>query len=296
MSEDPNKSQAPELPKNLHYRLTNEEWIQAVRSLTPSQRDILYYLRTLDPFGDRALDIGVREIAKILGYNPGTVSRALKALDNEGYIELDLLRVRVRIKSRKSVVSEQQCCVETTVLFQDNTHDPETTPTIATQHPRSPRNTQPPEPAPGIASRSPHTIHTNQTNKTLSEAQQKREILEGDPDFRAWLHRKALQLPNPPQLIEQWVAKQAKLETNQRDYLKSEGSAKDKGVPQQQPDRFQIESSCIAANDQGDRPFILGKLQQLWQSGWHDLVEDLCSIYPGWGIIHTNGGIIEGTP
>ncbi len=55
----------------------------------------------------------------------------------------------------------------------------------------------------------------------------------------------------------------------------------------------QIESSCIAAHDQGDRPFILAKLSHLWQHGWHDLIEDLCQIYPTWGIAATNGGVLE---
>jgi hypothetical protein len=128
---------------NLHYRLTNDEWVQAVQDLKPAQRDVLYYLRTLDPFGDRSVDIGVREIARTLGYDASTVSRALKVLDQKGYIDLELLQVRVKVKAcgkvlfpDNTVVSTQQNGPEVCgkVLFPDNT-------VVSTQQSRSSGNT-----------------------------------------------------------------------------------------------------------------------------------------------------------
>jgi DNA-binding transcriptional ArsR family regulator len=62
---------------SLYYQLTSEEWLRACKELQPSEKDVLYYLRTLDPFGERDLDIGVREMARALGMSPSTVSRAL---------------------------------------------------------------------------------------------------------------------------------------------------------------------------------------------------------------------------
>lgn len=70
----------------LYYPLTCSEWLDAVRRLRPAERDVLYYLRTIDPFG-KGIDIGVREIAGVLGYNPGTVSKALKVLHDREYID-----------------------------------------------------------------------------------------------------------------------------------------------------------------------------------------------------------------
>lgn len=87
----------------LHYRLTSEEWIRACRELKPSEKDVLYYLRTLDPFGERDLDIGVREIARELGMNPSTVSRALKELDAKKWIDLEITSARVKLHSQKPV-------------------------------------------------------------------------------------------------------------------------------------------------------------------------------------------------
>ena len=74
----------------LHYRLTSEEWLRACRELKPSEKDVLYYLRTLDPFGDRAIEIKVREMSRGLGVSPSTVSRALKSLDAKGWIDLEI--------------------------------------------------------------------------------------------------------------------------------------------------------------------------------------------------------------
>jgi uncharacterized membrane protein len=126
-------------PSEKYYRLTNEEWLRVVKDLKPAERDVLYYIRTLDPFGTQELELGVREMADTLGCNPGTVSRALKVLDQKGYIELDLVTIRVRIKNCNEVLS-----TDNTVAHRqhsrsvDNTRDLQTTPVICRQHPRSP--------------------------------------------------------------------------------------------------------------------------------------------------------------
>lgn len=78
----PPQTQTPEL----YYPLTRSEWLQAVRCLKPAERDVLYYLRTMDPRGE-GLNIGVRDIAALLGYSPGTVSKALKVLHDKEYID-----------------------------------------------------------------------------------------------------------------------------------------------------------------------------------------------------------------
>ncbi|MEO0375310.1 MAG: MarR family transcriptional regulator [Cyanobacteria bacterium P01_A01_bin.17] len=88
---------------NLHYRLTSEEWLRACRELRPSEKDILYYLRTLDPFGDNPIDIKVREMARELDVSPSTVSRALKALDAKGWIDLEIMSARVKLHTSNSV-------------------------------------------------------------------------------------------------------------------------------------------------------------------------------------------------
>jgi hypothetical protein len=77
---------------------------RACRELTPAQRDVLYFVRTLDPYGD-GLDISIAEIARQLSTDKrtvhrSTVSRALKELDAKGFIDMELLMVKLNIKAK----------------------------------------------------------------------------------------------------------------------------------------------------------------------------------------------------
>ncbi|MGB7315477.1 MAG: helix-turn-helix domain-containing protein [Nodosilinea sp.] len=93
-------------PTLLHYRLTSEEWRRACHELKPSEKDVLYYLRTLDPFGERDLDIGVREMARTLKLSPSTVSRALKELDRKKWIDMEITSARVKLHSQQATCGE----------------------------------------------------------------------------------------------------------------------------------------------------------------------------------------------
>lgn len=163
---------------SIFYQLTNEEWIQAVHELKPRERDVLYYIRTLDPFGDRQIEIGVRDVSRILGCDPATVSRALKVLDQRGYIDLELINVQVNVLSTYNTLSPHNSVVSRSrSLSPHNSDDRHTTPTIATQRSQSEPPTQP-------DFQNPHTIQTNQTLKTLSVEPdfEERETLEVDEE------------------------------------------------------------------------------------------------------------------
>ena len=94
-------------PKSVrHYRLTCDEWLQACTELKPAEMKVLYYLRTLDPWGDKNLDISVTDIADRLKCNKGTVSRALKALDTSGWIELEINSATVKLHTKNSTSNQ----------------------------------------------------------------------------------------------------------------------------------------------------------------------------------------------
>lgn len=116
----------------LHYRLTSEEWATVWDTLKPAEIRILFHLRLLDPFGDRNLDIGVRELARTLNIDHSTVSRALKTLEAQGYIDLELLKVNVRIHSKTLAVV------------------PEDNGGVSSHHLRSPRTTVDQQPPPQL--------------------------------------------------------------------------------------------------------------------------------------------------
>jgi uncharacterized membrane protein len=86
------------------YPLQYDEWLQACRELKPSERDVLYLVRCIDPY-DRGMRISAAEIARRLStpdrvIHRQTVSRALKELDRKGYIDLELIEVKINISSK----------------------------------------------------------------------------------------------------------------------------------------------------------------------------------------------------
>jgi hypothetical protein len=86
------------------YPLQHQEWLRACQELKPSERDVLYYLRTFDPY-DNGIKINCAEVARQLStkdktVHRQTVSRALKALDSKGFIDLELIQVEVKVNPK----------------------------------------------------------------------------------------------------------------------------------------------------------------------------------------------------
>ncbi|WP_009631032.1 MarR family transcriptional regulator [Synechocystis sp. PCC 7509] len=87
---------SPNKTKVKFYALRTGEHLRACKELTPAQRDIYYYLMTLDPDGN-GMDINSKEIAEQLGLSKFTVCKSLKALDQLGWIELEKITNTIRI-------------------------------------------------------------------------------------------------------------------------------------------------------------------------------------------------------
>jgi hypothetical protein len=72
------------------YPLQHQEWVRACQELTFSQQQVLYYIRTLDPYGN-GVRVTAAEIARSLSteskvVHRSTVGRALKVLCELGYL------------------------------------------------------------------------------------------------------------------------------------------------------------------------------------------------------------------
>jgi DNA-binding MarR family transcriptional regulator len=72
------------------YPLQHEEWLRACQELKPAQKDVLYYIRTLDPY-NQGIEINCANIARSLSTSERavhrqTVSHALKELVAKGYL------------------------------------------------------------------------------------------------------------------------------------------------------------------------------------------------------------------
>ncbi|WP_242048708.1 MULTISPECIES: MarR family transcriptional regulator [Nostocaceae] len=185
------------------YPLQHEEWLRACRELTPAQRDVLYYLRTLDPYSS-GLEVSPAKIAKDLStpdklVHRSTVGRALKVLDEKGFIDMELLKVKVNILTKGlHCCDEATSCDEATLLPTDNLGDHDATSAIATQQARSLRNKHEPEPSPDKDSTNPK-IYKNYLDFIDSLSEEERE------EFLKFGENKAAQLPHPPTLPRRWV-------------------------------------------------------------------------------------------
>ncbi|HEY9748566.1 MAG TPA: helix-turn-helix domain-containing protein [Allocoleopsis sp.] len=196
------------------YPLQHDEWVRACQELTPAQRDVLYFIRTLDPY-NMGLDITAAEIARQLStpnriVHRQTVSRALKELDRLGFIDLELISISIKVLP-KGVHCQQVRANETPVVPGDTSGCDETpvvpgdtsgcdeTPVGAMRHQaRSLRTKRKPEASPDKDSNS---LRSNKIYKDFidSLSQDQRE------KFLEFGLKKARELPKPPTLPQKWV-------------------------------------------------------------------------------------------
>ncbi len=220
------------------YPLQHDEWLRACRELTPAQRDVLYFVRTLDPYGD-GLDISIAEIARQLSTDKrtvhrSTVSRALKELDANGFIDMELLMVKLNIKAKGIHCWDSEACTlpfenasgvqdaslratqgasetsvlptdnkrdhDATVLPTDNKRDHDATSVITTQQARSLRNKREPQASPNKNSNSLRLIKTYKDYIDSLSRNQREKFME-------FGLRKAEELPKPPALPKKWIAR-----------------------------------------------------------------------------------------
>jgi DNA-binding MarR family transcriptional regulator len=143
----------------LHLRLTHTDWVECFTELNKAELGVLFYIRTLDPYGDRELDVRSEVVAEVLGLHRSSVSRALKTLANKNLINLEITSAKVTSKARS---------LKTTALCTDaqsERTDAQSERTDA-QSERTDAQSATPKALPDKAPDSPQTI---QTLKTLSQ-------------------------------------------------------------------------------------------------------------------------------
>ena len=311
----------------LHYPLTNAEWLNAVTELKPAELIVLYHLRTMTPFGDRLVNLGVREMARVLKMNPGTVSRALKRLDVLEYIDLELTQVNVRILSKGVLSTDNSVVSGSEVLSTDNNDDLQTTLAIATQHLNDHSDLKP---AQGKDSRIGE--FTNNKHKDFRKTTTNPPT---DPVVRDEQGKigKLLEMvesvgvkPNKTiqKVLEQAIATygsnverrvelalEAVKEQQQQGSITNigglvvnavrRGYTPNNDVPQPKstrlpapptpPDPIYTSQVIDQALWADDRLWALERLQQLWNEGWHEEIRELCKIRRDWSFRVGAGGV-----
>ncbi|MEL7476935.1 MAG: hypothetical protein AAGJ55_12020, partial [Cyanobacteria bacterium J06555_12] len=166
---------------------------------------------------------GVREIATDLECSPGTVSKALKVLDQKNWIDLEITAAKVKLRTDKSdselvEVSGSQYMFPTgnSVLSRkqlfptDNDRFPQETTVSYRKQLEAEMHT---EQGVQIALNS-----LNDLDSLNREKEPQKSTFEIEPDYRDWLLAKASRLPDPPALRELWLEKQSVNPANLREY------------------------------------------------------------------------------
>ncbi len=185
---------------SLFYQLTHSEWLKTVKDLTGAEIKVLYYIRSLDPFGNCKHEYSVTQMASDLGLSKGAVSKALKKLEQVDEIDIELVRVKIQIKP--SCNSDEPLPEENSVSYKKqefpigNLDLPEETSVSHRKHEFLVGNIQSPE-SPVDKDSSPSKIYIDFI-KTLSEAER--------ANFLNFCLEKTKNLQQEVNDIEAWLA------------------------------------------------------------------------------------------
>ncbi|MFM6065048.1 MAG: MarR family transcriptional regulator [Microcystis panniformis] len=191
------------------YALKPEEWLEVTKELRYAEVRVLYYLRTIDPFGGRDLRVKVTDVATATGLQKGTVSKALKVLSDKGYIDLEITEALVKLQTfpkGDGVSRDGEGFPTGNTVFCDAGEFPtvpsgflQETPSHCGKHPRTVGNDPVLEPSQGKESSTSKIIKTYlDFKKTLSEDERAR--------FFYFVRKETGKLPHPIIDIEAWLA------------------------------------------------------------------------------------------
>ncbi|PSB00836.1 helix-turn-helix domain-containing protein [Merismopedia glauca] len=181
------------------YPLQNAEWVELSQKLNHSELRVLYYLRTLDPFGDKFREASTKALAQSLQISQRTVQRAVLKLAQLELIDLEITTFNFKIRTQHATVmslSDTDVATETVVSPESQPCRSDDT-QVAGMSPASPSK---PENITGKESYTSKTINTySDLIHTLSEEEREK--------FERFCERKSEGYPNPVVLIESWIEK-----------------------------------------------------------------------------------------
>ena len=222
------------------YPLKSSEWIDSITQLTHSELKILYYVRSLDPYNN-GIDLSASQIARDLSTDKNkmhrsTVGRALKSLDRKGFINMELIKVRIKVNPRgfltdreaepepdlkpkseakNDVVATQPCCDHATDV-------------VTTQQNVQPRNKEcahatgsAPTQQSKAETQSQQQVQEPKIFKTYTDF--KDSLSEGEREnFLEFVRKKAENLEKPINDLEAWLASKTRAKENRWEiYYKS---------------------------------------------------------------------------
>ncbi|MEA5464755.1 hypothetical protein [Leptothoe sp. PORK10 BA2] len=165
----------------------------------------------------------MRQIATDLECSPGTVSKALKVLDQKDWIDLEITAAKVKLRTDKLEpdpveVSDSQYVFPpgNSVLSRKQVFPPDNDrfleETLVSPRKQLEAETQ-------AQQRVQSALNSlNDLDSLNRERDSQNSIFEIEPDYRDWLLAKASRLPEPPTMRELWLEKQSVNPANLREY------------------------------------------------------------------------------
>ena len=86
------------------YPLQESEWVNLIKKLNYSEIKVLYYLRSIDPFGDRFKEFHTKGVAKTLELSIRSVQRALNKLAELELIDREIATFHNIVRATRTVV------------------------------------------------------------------------------------------------------------------------------------------------------------------------------------------------
>ena len=285
-------------------------------SLRPSELKVLYYIRTIPADSNQWRDLSIAQIAEDLHLHRGTVSRSLKDLEAKGLVKLRLTRVQAQLADRLSewvLPHGHECAFPATNAIEKAhmSHSGHTcafpaTNAIEKAHMSHSGHTcafpatnaiekahmshfgQTPEPAAGKGFGKP--VENLPVENSRSDLDQ-RSLNLSDDQLLQFVENANKHARHPRAYAKKCIQ-------NDRDHwlkLYQEWSDRQTTLSiSNTPNRYQIETACQIALENGDRPFVLAKLSGLWNDGFHDFVEQICLAWPQWLFFVSERGVIDG--
>lgn len=200
------------------YPLQHEEWVKACKELSAGARDVLYYIRTADPYSN-GIEVSAAAIARDMGVNRSTISRALKELDAKGYAGVEILTAKVCITGKGLLavddVAETQPRCKNATPSANLQQSPQKCNNLGKNATRRAKLQQASSETVAVKEfQVPKTSSDSyKTNQTLSEATRERNLTfwneldrTGKLEIQQYAHSFAIpRLPTKPTLVDSWI-------------------------------------------------------------------------------------------
>jgi len=239
-------------------------------------------------FGD-PVNLNVSEFLERTGIHPGSYARAVKTLIDEGRLDyppnaVQTLRVPVipgtrtpvfqaQTEERSQICSERsQICDRCQQICDRGQQICDRCQQICSDE------------ALKLPSDVPFAVPSiSLSNSVISLSEPEREESEIERQYTEWLTSKAHQLPTPPTLLEEWIAKNRDKKSNRKEFFSYKKSRDEAVIPQPAaPAIFEPE------NENENR---LALLNHWWDDGYQERVKATIAAHPEWGLVVTDTGV-----